>query len=284
MGDAQQAEEDTWVIQPGREGGTHVDGYGRSARAGGGEEGDDGRHGAYDRRERWNERCGRGSGRENGSGSGSGTEERGSTRIGRSVDTKGKSANEARLFVAILVDDATRLHLCALPISHIPKRRAADDRAYHITLGFVGAAEHARVDAALRTVQAEPFEMQLKGVGAFPSRRRPLTLWAGVARNDALTRLQRAVRAALVEEGFRMDSRPYVAHVTLAWVLDSQLGVDAAADFLHMNEQFEANRFRVGEFVLMETLRAGCNESGSHGRYAVRQRYRLRERGEWRRG
>lgn len=207
-----------------------------------------------------------------------GVEDRGGNRIERGLQKK-VIVNEPRLFVAILVDDATRLHLCGLPISHIPKRRVADDKGYHLTLSFIGNANYSRVHSALQGVEADAFEVQVKGVGAFPSRKRPLTLWAGVAASRELERLQFMVREALVASGYKLDTRAYVPHITLAWVHNTQVGIEAGVEFLEMNKQFEANRFRVGEFVLMETLRAGSKESGTHGVYVVRERYGLRERG-----
>jgi 2'-5' RNA ligase len=92
----------------------------------------------------------------------------------------------------------------------------------HVTLKFVGDVDVERVPALvdrLRTVAAaaNPFTLQVAGVGAFPSLARPRVLWVGVAA-PALPPLAQAVESACVAEGFVAEPRALRPHVTLGRV------------------------------------------------------------------
>jgi RNA 2',3'-cyclic 3'-phosphodiesterase len=115
----------------------------------------------------------------------------------------------------------------------------------HLTLKFLGGVEPdrlERVSTALQTtaVAASPFELTLRGLGAFPSPTRPRVIWAGVhAGGDALGALAARVDAALSRLEFPREDRPFSAHVTLGRVrepsrdpaLTVALAAGAARDF-----------------------------------------------------
>jgi 2'-5' RNA ligase len=93
----------------------------------------------------------------------------------------------------------------------------------HLTLRFLGPTEPDRVDPtadavarAARTATG-PFEAELQGAGAFPSGRRPRTLWIGIGRGvDELGRLAGMTSEALEAVGWPRDARPFRPHLTLA--------------------------------------------------------------------
>ena len=96
----------------------------------------------------------------------------------------------------------------------------------HITLKFLGGVEDTRlpdVSAALaRAVSVPAFEVQVLGLGAFPTPNRPRVLWAGVAPAPAFGELAVAVDQALVALGFPPEERPFTPHVTLGRVRDGR--------------------------------------------------------------
>jgi 2'-5' RNA ligase len=128
----------------------------------------------------------------------------------------------------------------------------------HLTLKFLGGVEPARlerVSAALQTAarDASPFEMALRGLGAFPSPTRPRVIWAGVhGGNDALATLAARVDAALSGLDFPREDRPFSAHVTLGRVreptrdpaLTAALAAGVTRDF---------GRFPVARMALMRS-------------------------------
>ena len=82
----------------------------------------------------------------------------------------------------------------------------------HLTLAFIGETPRlAEAKAALETVAALPFRIELQGSGAFGD-----LVWAGVRRNPDLDLLASRVRDALRGEGFRLDPKPFRPHITLA--------------------------------------------------------------------
>jgi 2'-5' RNA ligase len=91
----------------------------------------------------------------------------------------------------------------------------------HLTLKFLGGVEAARLDAlagalagATRACQA--FDLTVRGLGAFPTPRRPRVLWAGVDEGGAhVATLARRVDEALQALGFVPEPRAFTAHATL---------------------------------------------------------------------
>ncbi|CAN8066600.1 unnamed protein product [Agarophyton chilense] len=193
-------------------------------------------------------------------------------------------SKDAKLFVAIGLEDSMRLHLCGLPLTHIPRTEHIDDKDYHITLNFIGVESVHKVHDALKQVkleQVEQFEVEVRGVGAFPNSALPLTLWAGLEQSVQLMELQASLSATLKANGVAVSERAtYTPHITLARVVKSARGVAAAREFLQRNERFEAGKLRVREVLLMETVvgRATAKTVAAAPRYAVRERYALGRR------
>jgi RNA 2',3'-cyclic 3'-phosphodiesterase len=92
----------------------------------------------------------------------------------------------------------------------------------HLTLHFfedLPAEQIPDVVSALTTVAGTtgPFDLEIRGVGAFPSLHRPRVIWAGVG--DGLGPLQTLaarLRQELLDRRFSVESRPFVPHLTLA--------------------------------------------------------------------
>jgi len=93
--------------------------------------------------------------------------------------------------------------------------------ALHITLRFFGDIREdvARdLDLELAGVGGGPFQIELAGVGAFGEGRDIHAIWAGVAENQALSRLARACETAARRAGLKPEGRHYRPHVTLAYL------------------------------------------------------------------
>lgn len=120
----------------------------------------------------------------------------------------------------------------------------------HVTLKFLGQIEPVlvqRVGSLLAEVasQHSAFELEVRGLGAFPTPRRARVIWAGLAAGAAeLGRLAARVDAGLAELGFAPEARPFAAHVTLARVREPQRDAGLAAA-LEAGPAREFGRFRV---------------------------------------
>ena len=75
-------------------------------------------------------------------------------------------------------------------------------------------------DPAIRTAGVAPFEMTVEGAGAFPTARRPKTLWVGVGDGrQELVALHDALEPPLLDLGcYRREDRQYTPHLTLGRV------------------------------------------------------------------
>ena len=91
----------------------------------------------------------------------------------------------------------------------------------HLTLQFLGDVEEVVVDKfkpALRLVAAQhqPFEVTVRGAGAFPDEKRPRVIWIGCGdTGNRLPALARAVQDAMQPLGFVPERREFSAHLTL---------------------------------------------------------------------
>jgi len=92
----------------------------------------------------------------------------------------------------------------------------------HVTLKFLGAVEPARLErvhaALVDCVGRFPASpVQVRGLGAFPTLRRPRVVWAGLT-GPGLTDLAAEVDKGLVPLGFAAEKRAFTPHVTLGRV------------------------------------------------------------------
>jgi 2'-5' RNA ligase len=96
-----------------------------------------------------------------------------------------------------------------------------EEQNLHWTLQFLGDVDELETPAVCEAVAAavsdlEPFELEARGAGAFPSDDRPRTLWLGAAGGSReMVTLQKAIQKKLGKLGFRGEQRRYVPHLTL---------------------------------------------------------------------
>lgn len=129
-----------------------------------------------------------------------------------------------RLFIALTLTDDAKDALAAIA-TNIPGADWTESEQYHLTLRFLGEVDHASFQdllPGLESVSARSFHMTLRGVGVFPLRGDPETLWAGVERNEALISLRNKIESLVVRRGQPPESRKFHPHVTLARVRESR--------------------------------------------------------------
>ncbi|MFH1502941.1 MAG: RNA 2',3'-cyclic phosphodiesterase [Candidatus Eisenbacteria bacterium] len=134
-----------------------------------------------------------------------------------------------RAFVALELSEPAKAGiLCVIDELRGRGVRASWSRVstIHLTLRFLGDVEESElpdvvdaVRAAARTVP--PFTMRTKGLGAFPSPRRPRVFWAGIEGPDELYGLRDAIEDGVVQLGFERERRRFHPHVTLGRLRDS---------------------------------------------------------------
>ncbi|MCS6990093.1 MAG: RNA 2',3'-cyclic phosphodiesterase [Chloroherpetonaceae bacterium] len=146
-----------------------------------------------------------------------------------------KSLKSARLFVAAWADEPTRL--AAMKAKARLEKRCRNEATaikwverenLHLTVRFLGDvaldALGSLREALERAAQTPSFDIDLRGLGAFPNRQRPEVIWVGVARGaEKLAHLAERLNAELVALGFEKDARPFHAHLTLGRARKSTL-------------------------------------------------------------
>jgi RNA 2',3'-cyclic 3'-phosphodiesterase len=99
----------------------------------------------------------------------------------------------------------------------------------HITLWFIGeVAEPRALELAERLREPfdmAPFQLGLRGCGAFPSSGAPRVLWIATTEGtDAMRTLYHRLEGRLVPLGFEAERRPYSPHLTIARVKEPGRG------------------------------------------------------------
>jgi 2'-5' RNA ligase len=125
----------------------------------------------------------------------------------------------------------------------------------HFTLKFLGDVAAERTPEICRAVaQAaaaqEPFEVEIRGAGAFPALRRPRTLWLGsAAGKEPFCDLQAKVDKELRKLGFAREHRAFEPHLTIGRVRDGRHGLEQLARLLEEERDFAAGSMSVTELV-----------------------------------
>jgi len=173
-----------------------------------------------------------------------------------------------RTFIAVFPPRETREEIGELMkrlSCAAPEAKWVKPESLHFTLRFLGNLPEERLDdlaaCVAQSVEAKaPFELVLKGLGAFPSPRRPRVLWVGAGTGgDELAALARAVESALRAERFGKADKPFSPHLTLARWRYPHKG-EAVRNLIE-TESIETGPFTIREVHVMESkLRPGGPE------------------------
>jgi RNA 2',3'-cyclic 3'-phosphodiesterase len=127
-----------------------------------------------------------------------------------------------RAFVAVTLDTKVVDKIAAASAQLKPQ--IADVRwvtpaNFHLTLKFLGGIDETMVEpigAAIRKQIRlfQRFTINAKGLGVFPSPKRPRVLWVGLT-GDRLLLLASRVESALQPLGFAPESRKFTPHLTI---------------------------------------------------------------------
>ena len=177
-----------------------------------------------------------------------------------------------RLFVALDVPPSVRDTLSRLG-NGVPGARWVPPENYHLTLRFIGNVdEHVADDVhdALSRIEAGGFDVSLKGVTWFGTRKKATAIVAGADKCDGLLHLQRKIESACVRAGLEPEDRKYMPHITLARLKGASL--DAVDRYCASRSLFGLPPFPVESFTLYSSF---LSQSGAI--YTPEADYRLRE-------
>jgi RNA 2',3'-cyclic 3'-phosphodiesterase len=132
-----------------------------------------------------------------------------------------------RLFVALELPGDVRAALIDLIAQLKPFCSGASwarTEGMHVTLKFIGhaigdadAEKFAAARTAFATVKsAAPVDICYRGIGFFPSARRPRVMWCGIEASANLATLAADIERSLEPLGIPREERAFVPHLTLA--------------------------------------------------------------------
>jgi len=165
-----------------------------------------------------------------------------------------------RLFFGIPLDEPLRDAACELQEALQRACRGGSRVKWverpnlHLTLKFVGDTPAGKLDEIIEiageaAAECSPSQIDLRGVGCFPPRGAPRTIWMGLREEcPALTELAYALGRRLVEaELAEAERHPFTAHFTLGRVKDPGGGRDLREAIEQLAEepvgQMDVNRF-----------------------------------------
>jgi 2'-5' RNA ligase len=158
-----------------------------------------------------------------------------------------------RLFIAVDLPGDAKGRLAELA-GGLPGADWIEPERYHLTLRFLGDVESPATDdlrQALSALRARSFYLTLRGLGVFPLRGDPETLWVGADRNEALRSLRNKVESLLVRNGQAPETRKFHPHVTLARVRGSR--PDWVGAYVAGHSLFSAPEIPVQSFSLFSS-------------------------------
>lgn len=128
----------------------------------------------------------------------------------------------------------------------------------HLTLKFLGDAEESLVDEIAKRIASSaegvaPFEISLKGMGAFPSLSNIRVVWVGIEDGASLTTIAKKLDASLEDLGFERDKKGFVPHLTLARARSARNIADVQ-DILKDNPATDFGRYVVDRILLKKSV------------------------------
>jgi 2'-5' RNA ligase len=161
-----------------------------------------------------------------------------------------------RLFVGIDLPDIIDAQLELLG-GGIPGARWEPADKLHLTLQYLGEVDggtQRAVEAALARIVMAPFSLAIHGVGHFPPRGVPRSIWAGLHDDQEVRALHAKVERALSSLDLDPDDRKFAPHVTLARLREAP--ERKVAEFLAGNSLFRTPPFEVDAFALFSSIRS----------------------------
>jgi 2'-5' RNA ligase len=128
-----------------------------------------------------------------------------------------------RLFWAVALPAAVRDSLAAVQSEFKAlsfDAKWVEKQNLHITVRFLGDTDETLAAELLAAAQEllsgmRPFTVFLRGVGVFPSVRKPRVLWVGMSGFEPLVTLHRRVEKSVAALGFPPEEKPFSPHVTI---------------------------------------------------------------------
>jgi 2'-5' RNA ligase len=168
---------------------------------------------------------------------------------------------KVRTFIAIELPDKIQSDIRQLKHSLTPYRfdiRWVKPLDMHLTIKFLGDVDPVDLDAIGRVLSDKAghfpiFDLIPRGLGVFPSLKRPRIIWIGIAgQTDVLGSIQKSVSSGLNDIGFAAEKRLLRGHLTFGRI-KSRIDQDRLLEAFHAQQKFVSKSFTVENLVMFRS-------------------------------
>ena len=161
-----------------------------------------------------------------------------------------------RVFVAIEISNYELINSIANFQSEIKiQAKPVKPQNLHFTLQFLGEISEEisqKIKQALQTIEFKTFQVNFKGIGAFPKIKSPRVIWIGTdeSGSNLLTSLAKKVENAISPLGF-IPAKPFKSHIT-TFRIKNKIG-----DISKELEKFKTHEFgsqEISNFKLKQSV------------------------------
>jgi RNA 2',3'-cyclic 3'-phosphodiesterase len=166
-----------------------------------------------------------------------------------------------RTFIAVEISSAVRAKAAEL-IGLLRATQAdvkwVEPHNLHLTLQFLGDVPENQIAAVCKAVECgaaeiEPFELEIRGAGAFPNLGKPRTIWLGAKEgSEQMAELHDHVALALADLGFADEERRFQTHLTIGRV-KSPKNVALLGPLLRQHADFSAGVVSVDKTIVFSS-------------------------------
>jgi len=128
----------------------------------------------------------------------------------------------------------------------------------HLTLKFLGDTDEELVDEIGKRIESSiagiaPFDISLKGMGAFPSLSNIRVVWVGIEDGRPLVAIAQRLDSLLQDLGFERDKKGFVPHLTLARTRSGR-NIAKVQEILRGNPATDFGRYAVDRILLKKSV------------------------------
>lgn len=139
-----------------------------------------------------------------------------------------------RAFIAVDLAPLPSLGPFLSDLAMVKGLKPVELQALHVTLKFLGDVEDALAESIGKAIEGScqgisPFQVEIKGSGAFPPKGAARVVWAGLEGAEPMATIAARLERSLEPLGFAPEGRGFKPHLTLARVKDASASNQARA-------------------------------------------------------
>ena len=175
-----------------------------------------------------------------------------------------------RSFIAFDIEHPSILERIRMVQEELAATRAdlklVEPQNIHVTVRFLGEIPRRKVEQVceeMKRVSFPPFNISLRGVGAFPNPRRPRVVWVGIGEGaKEISEIFSQLEQGIVKLGFQREDRGFSPHLTVARVRSGR-NVERLAERLAELANYDIGSFQAKTLRLKRSVLTGSGPTYS---------------------